>query len=478
MKKFFIFVIILSILAVCWVIPNLSDAPADPDFADFMSGDSRPPDAQNGFISFLGLSAPLDQQPYVYGLQHIKMAGKDLQEGKHATFYQLVRLYMPASEVLLGQTRSSHQADGALGQLKNLPAQPYIPNPTTESLDCWLIPALEIRQKPTKFTCMTDASLQAHIDEIQPLLNRYLGLHKYPRFYETYAPPYADNAVPSTDIITLHHYYLARNILLIKQGKPDQAFAYWLSDRQFLNRVLKDQQGLVTKAVFMILSATNLNALKVMTETDPTIASKYHDHIMSVLFDDVTKDQQGFIKSVFRGEYQLNAEPANHINGVEMHLTYKKNATANTMLAYYRSILEASKLSPANIMVAGESIRTHRDKLLPETNAPFYEHWAYNPLGKFMVASWMKGDELMLQNPWREQAIRRMLMLYVEAHSRNITAADMPAFLLKSSPPFYDPFTGKPFVWDAEQQAIAVSIPRVAGRSDPKYMDRRWVSYP
>ncbi len=52
------------------------------------------------------------------------------------------------------------------------------------------------------------------------------------------------------------------------------------------------------------------------------------------------------------------------------------------------------------------------------------------------------------------EAKSRMLILFIQARSQNISLDNMPRFLENSADNLHDPFTGKPFQWDTQNKTM------------------------
>lgn len=472
MRSPFTYLWILCI--VIWCVWNLIDRPLDPDFAAYMAGDSRPSYEQNGYLAFMGMDAPVGADPHTYGLDTFLRIEKELEQSR-MSIDDLLDSYGAIYDSL--ETLAPSDAPGNAPPAEHKPVKPYVYDSGKESLSCWTATAIELIQwKKTAegdVSCMTEADLIRHLAEIDVLLGRYEILQKYPRFYELHS----GMAFPEVDFIRMHEYYMARNTLLVRQGKSDVAMRYWLSNMKFIDTALADQQTIVLKAILNIMLSESLANLKLMIEIDPSLAQRYQDQIIAALSAGLNVNRAEILKAVFRSEYQMTVGFLDRMGDWTTILFFKKNATANILVAHYRDLIDAAAQPPADLIKNMKLIEGKKQKHMSVGDGfwGIADMLSYNPMGKILIPPALMGEQITLQFPWRYNARRRMLILYVMARAQGVAVTDMPAFLAGSPVNLHDPFTQKPFAWDAERKTIYFIKTNTSGS---EYDERQELSYP
>lgn len=467
-KPLWYLIICLPIFA--WFFCNAIDAKLSPQAIAYMKGDDHPADTDNGIFAIMGLGAPKGEDAYKFGLARYQEELRGLQESK-ATFKDLAEAF-PVLDYTAGAGKLTPMSDPERRPTGFvLPEQPT----ATSALDCALLSAKDLEQrrsetKESPFTCMTDEHLAQHLVELAPLLQRYSDLYKYPRFYEPYPTVYTANAI---SLLDLHRYVTARTIRMARQGDAEGAYAAWAGDMTFLNRLLLDQQDLTFKAMEFIMVGENLRALPALLEVEPALAARHQDAILALLRDPVTPAHEKFLQSVYRAEYQPVISFLKYFHDLQTRFLYKENATTNILAAYYADIIAAAKQTPDKAMMEAESLRKKYEIYSPLDTVSLLKLALYNPLGKMMIAGNLRGETILLQQVWSQQARREMLILATQARAGGIKAEAMPEFLKTQA--YRDPFTQSAYRWDPELKAIYFII---VDPVSPDYSRRTNLFYP
>lgn len=317
-----------------------------------------------------------------------------------------------------------------------------------KEFDCWTLEKDKISAEIESNGCASTSDIQEVFDKNQEFITRYKHLYAYTNS----AQKPLSNYTKGQDIIALHQFLSAYWQILAESGHGEQAVQEWIDDTIFLQKVLSHEHTLVEHAVFMVTYGINIQMLPALLEKAPAQIEGYKDQMEAVLkFDNAS----GAIwANVMRGERALFAATLPTLEIEPFYL--KPNYFSNRLYEWSQSIIWLATQPPRDF---SKNQKLVLDKFLFINAEPtlltliFDKHF----FEKLLLYSVLKGTEIVL-NTHTHNAKSRALILYIQAKSRNISPGDMPAFLKNADEALYDPFTGKPFLWDETKNSISLSL--------------------
>jgi hypothetical protein len=329
----------------------------------------------------------------------------------------------------------------------------------------------------------------ANADDIREAyeLNRQL-ITRYKTFYRYGRHDMAGKVnIPSArgqGIISMHRLFAAYWPLLAEAGHGDEALEAWVEDTVFLQKVLGESHTLVEHAIWMVIYGINLDVLPVILEKNPALISKWEERLTALLEKDIASPD--IWRNVMRGEYLF----FEHVLDIQMRanfkviknelpeaegtpaflykIAFKQNMTRNRIYEWGQSMIWLSRQPATDFDKQQESLE-HRFPPYPVwTDNPFLLPFDRNVIGSLLIGGMTKGTEL-IRHSHVHNARSRMLILYMRAKAQGALPDSVQAFIEASGESLYDPFTGKPFRWDAQKKSIYFINSRADNRFEVYY---------
>jgi len=135
---------------------------------------------------------------------------------------------------------------------------------------------------------------------------------------------------------------------------------------------------------------------------------------------------------------------------------YAPQATRNLAGQFWDAELALFDGDPREMAALGGPVEYIIDSNMPlnATGTEMMRRMSYNVAGKMLVvvATPSYNDYLTFQHD--SEALRRMLLLKIEALKERVEPQKMPAFFVRQRGALGDPYTGEPFAWDEASKEI------------------------
>lgn len=422
------FLVLVAIIAA-WGFWYTTDEKLNPEATAFFT--PLPPfdPERNFYVAWNGLYAPAGtQDPYAYGL---KLYNGDVEwDDNTALRYQ--------------------ESD--------------------KSFDCWTKQATAPppQEQPDK-PCAAAKDIQENYSQNREFIERYKTLYAYDNFTKKSEPGYARGQ----DLIEIHKLLAAYWPMLAQTGRGAQALQEWIDDTAFLQEYFTYPHDIVEHAIWVIMYGSNINALPMILEKDPTLLenAEWLEKLETVLKKDMatpeiwTNVMRGERNFIIEGLSQATEEKFSELTNLPkekvikmkrgMDIILKPNYLENSLYKWAQSLIWLAERPPGNFE---ENKKIVSDKFIQndlEFN-PLMILFDKNFIANMILKGALYGQELVL-NAHAHNAKSRALILYIRAKAQNIPPEGMPEFLQKADPSLHDPFTEQPFRWDAQAKSLYFS---------------------
>jgi hypothetical protein len=403
---------ILLLLAI-----NFRDEQLTPQTKAFLEGERAPvPDEQNGFYYLLGFNAPLADDPH--------KAGKTWFAALNAT-----------QEKILA------------GAQVPWPAQPEgLPKIATMAELC----------SPERDSCNRSLKEKAEsrraVEENSAIVRRYHALHGYPAYYDatearvfTYPLPAFATA---NNAQRLYFLDLAQRL---DKGEVEPVLGALGEDIALARRMLAGSRSTIHKMVgnAFLLRAT-LFTSDVLTHYRAAIGPRAS--VLAEALRPLTLEERALMPAV-RGDIRMAAsatEPSRWrgediglpVNSVLLKPFYQHRSSMNLLYRLVQPWEQVDNATARDVYPTLTRVDTEQPKF-SLSNA------AYNPVGKLITFIYAPQPTMYFERLLDTDTLVRLVALQAELVAAGGEAT--PALLAKHA----NPYTGKPFDWDAEKRRLS-----------------------
>lgn len=420
-----------------WAINSYDVAP-DPHIAKVLSWPEPIPDANNGFIYASGLTAAPGTAPFEAGSRWI--AGVNDAIDKHSQDYpktpdglKYVPYVLPAAETQPDPDRRGAYAkfcDAGKGQCLSI-----------------------VRQEQKQ--------VEAWLAANQELLSRYLALQKYLDWQDPTRP--GDFSVPFMSraaLMSAQSLMHAAVLVAIEKKQTGKALEMLGDDFRFVRNMLGSKDSLLGKMVATNMLVRDLAALSEIIGERPADLKPYWGQIDKML--EPLSASQLSLANAYRFEQRWILSATSHLNfyqatGVEVPSLpdvwiahhFKRNATGNLMFKFWENMLKTADVRDASYTPPVENLGAAAFPRYPRLTG-----FMHNQAGKVLALVSAPEYSQYPNRLYDLNALNTMVRLRLALARNNVSANEVPAFLLKADMSLLNPETGKPFEWDAEQKQI------------------------
>ena len=414
-------IIVFTLIFVFLIIQNYRAPEVDPRYEARLYGGYELVWDDNLFFAVEGITAPAEVEDfYAYGRKSAYKKFKIFEEMKHYAKIDPKYLY----EV--------PKLEGAAVKL-NEQAELKINSKNMKKLDC-----LYNLDWQDNFNCASLDEWHAYVVEYKVMWDRFNALAKLDYVY---APVPMNLGSKMSEINELSKLKAAQIVYLAEQGQYDAAMDEWLRFMTHDKKILPSRDTLVNKAVILIAVKVHLHALEKLLHIAPQLAQKYERDLITML-------------SVNLELFTLN--PSDDLGLMEPFMIWhlgNVNAVRNDMNVCYDEFdrlhmqsLDAHDLKDCPI----QRVTDDESWLLYGVMTPgiFYPNTMMVLLypgvlkGKYLAQS-MKVNEIRF----------KLTALGVKMRAENVPLDEAAAYI-EAATAYYNPYTNKPFQWDAEGQYL------------------------
>jgi hypothetical protein len=315
------------------------------------------------------------------------------------------------------------------------------------------------------------AGMQALLRQNALLLDRYRSLQSYRRF-ENRLHPSSDSAVIDwAPFLTAKRLFLASIALDVARNQTAAGLAQLRADTSFTRRVMAEPDILLIDKVILAtsLSGNLLLAAEILrhgplTDSDnaalrdisaPLVPEELslagplerEYEILSTALLPLGDARSGsrFVSALGQTEIRpaLEGKAAQHF--------FKLNATLNDAWSANRKAIQMSETSCQQWREAATAQKPI------ESRFPLVSY-AYNPIGKLLIRAFSPAYGSMTAIFCDLQAMQRIVALQTAIRSEASNTTDIGSLIARSAPEFADPYTGRPFHWDAASRAVTFAV--------------------
>ena len=422
-----LFALVILVLAFIGVV-NLRDEPLAPEALDFMK---TPPAGaakeQNAFYYVAGFEAPIAEDPYKAGLAWI--AAVDAAQEK-----LLSRADAPWPEQPRGLTK----------------IEAYCA-PEKSSCIRWLKETTEGRPA---------------LKDNAPIVARYKRVLSYPGYAEAIDPQLYTYPLPRyIAFANAQRFFLLDVAQRLENGEIDEALAALRDEIAFDRRMLAGSRTFLHKMVAAaqlqrtaLFVSDVLNAYRV--QIGPRAAA------LAESLKPLTTEERALTPAL-RTELVTAASALDPVRwradelrlGVDKKLLqpfYQHRATVNMIYRVTQAWIEVDNASAADVGAALLRAKEAEPKFS-------VRRAIYNPVGKMMFFNNLPNLNAYFERVHDTDVLVRLVSLQADIVAQDVKPDDVPAFS-KRTP---NPYTGKPFNWDATTKQLSFE-PRNANTKDQK----------
>ena len=306
-----------------------------------------------------------------------------------------------------------------------------------------------------KKDCDSNADVDLLLTANHVLLQRYRDLYTRRDLQANLGDLFHVEGTYMQDLIQLHKLSALQWIKMAKNGQGSDSIFQILLSLDSIQDVISGKISAVDHAVWAILFDMNLDVLPIVLAQDEAAIEQYGDSIEYVLGWDYS-----FVKNVpavQQVEYNLLRQALDGEDSFFLKVNDTKNKYDNLAQTYIElSEVEASKFNEDDAFGQLSEHDLCRNHLS-------FSCWVYNFEGNVLLGSGMLRGVDLYKNAHTITAKQRAVVVWMKAKAQNVFPQGMQAFLAESDPLFYDPFTEKPFVWDAETGSVSFVAPNENG---------------
>ena len=305
-------------------------------------------------------------------------------------------------------------------------------------------------------TADTTAQLEAYRED----LARYERLIDYSAFEEITDYPFGmDSQFPRyAPMGAAQRAWLARAALAVQAGRLDEALAAVERDMAFERHMLAGSRTLVGRMVAAANYTRDLSFVADLLQTSLTDLKPHAPRLQAMLrpipptalnLDEVMAGEFGIMKRFLRNP-SGDGTQSGWQEKLRMLFFYKRNATINDAYAFYSGKQQWLRRPPAQLA------REIRDEAADGEMKPW--DYLYNPMGKILTRVAMPSFSSYALRLHDLDAMNRLLALAAEIIAADVPAEGVADFVAKSSARFFDPYTGKPMMWESPDKRLSSSL--------------------
>jgi hypothetical protein len=293
----------------------------------------------------------------------------------------------------------------------------------------------------------SDPRLQALVTDNSLLLQRYEGLQNYRQFDDILRPTHASPVITWTPFLQAHALFLTSVAIDCARNRLDACVARLHSDAAFTRRMLAEPEVLlIDKIILTTAFRQELLLAAAVLRHEPLNETQYA--ALRELAAPMSRSERSLANAERRqfqilarvlkeGKIQAYKDKANRY-------LFAVNATLNDFWHTQQATLSKSEASCHEVAAPMPS--------------PF--SYLYNPVGKILLRIGQNGPGLfqLVGIMCDLEAMQRIVALQVAVHSQHLAAADIGAFIAHSGADLADPYTGAPFHWDADSNAVTFEV--------------------
>ncbi len=328
---------------------------------------------------------------------------------------------------------------------------------TKEELDCWI----GLREaEDTAPQCASEQRLKDILHANKILLERYWKIAQLPHFQGL--------PVNTQIFIDIHRLIAAEIRMKLNHGSYEDAYAEWLVNQQFVNRMIGEEAGWMEKAIFIVADSYSKASAESLFHMYTGIGTRHGDELIP-LFSSAGLSRWN-LPGTLRAEYDV-WQP--FVAAYEPQFWFHPNYIRNNWLHSSQAFIAAAQ-DPQNF--ANQEAR----KVLFESGG--FRSWSNDyfkdPMNTVLVRGFLL-DSLgyksidLLKSMHISDAKQKAMTLALLIKRRNLKDREVASFLENVDLELRNSFTGKIMTWDAKKRAIVFNVPKTSGGGDEEIIDVR-----
>lgn len=435
--------IVLALLIGLLLAINAVDENPTPELQALLNVPPANADPANGYLAFVGIQAPLNEDMAQYGAQWVD------------TFNKAATL----DDMQKANARFKAEALKLSGDEKALcvPAKALCLPEAKKKADLW-----------RKLAAGNAAQLE-----------RQRRLMTFTRFEETYFPPRIDSPIPRY-ISSSRTLALDLIALDAAEGRLDAALAALETRIAFDRRMLLGAHHLITGMVANAWLRQDYALLAEIIAARPAGLAAQRERLARMTVPLKIAQVRAAAGQMLEGENRIMArslpqllDPAvtGQDNGALFNFIarpfFKLHASQN-LLARGNTATQArlSTFSPAG---ADAWIAQGQQRNQADADALYSWRMVYNPLGKYLWTLSLPDYDSYVLRLSDLMGVIRLARLQAEIATENVKTAAIPA-RLAADPALFDPYTNKPMGWDAAKGQLYFDLRGPAPSGAPKHI--------
>jgi hypothetical protein len=418
-------IVLILFITTIW----LSDEPLDPNFHRFYTDNHK---------------EVVNQENVAVGL-----AGLDASSG--VDFLQVGLAAFKSAQA----KQSLKQSEAQLDQPKQKDKIAFVG--TKEELNCW-IGLREAEDIPPQ--CASEQRLKDILQANKTLLERYWKITQLQHF----------QGLPANNqiFVDIHRLIAAEIRMKLNHGNYEDAYTEWLTNQQFVNRMIEEEAGWTEKAIFSVADSYSQASAESLFHIYKGVGTRHGDELIA-LFNSSGLSRWN-LPGTLRAEYDV-WQP--FVAAYEAQFWFHPNYIRNKWLHSSQAFIAAARV-PQNL--ANQEAR----KVLHESGG--FRSWSNDYLKDPMNTVLVRGfllDSLgyksidVLKSMHIRDAKQKALTLILLIKRRDLKDGEIANFMENADPELRNPFTGKAMNWDVKKRAIVFNVPKTSGGGDEEIIDVR-----
>jgi hypothetical protein len=286
-----------------------------------------------------------------------------------------------------------------------------------------------------------------------------------------------DSRVPTyLPAVSAQRAYIVRAALAVQAGKIEDAVSAVERDIAFQRVMLEGSRTLLGKMLTVADYTRDLAFVADLLQTSKSGLKPFAPRLQEMLkpiapsalnVDTALDTEFGMMKQVLQDVTAAGSiAPGSVYDKIGAGLFYKPNATINKVYSDYMQMAEESR-KPAEVLA--------RDGQTPNPGPGEMKFWDYinNPIGNVLLR--ISTPESLGTYALRLHdldAENRLVGLGAEIIAAGVSPEAVADFVAKSDARFYDPYTGKPMMWDAASKQLSFKASEVLAKRTLFNMDK------
>ena len=298
--------------------------------------------------------------------------------------------------------------------------------------------------------CNNDQVIDHMINKNTALWERFNILPKYQVFEKPNM--FIGTRYSGSTLINLARLKAAQLVLLVKDGKGEQAINEWLRFMNFYRLMHSAHVSIVDRAIFTIVSSIHVNSLEALLYYAPEVVRLHGEEIIASLQTGTIGDE--FRADTFLADDWRQIEPffvgnigvPNHIKRKLYRCFYANKQAASIPTREFP--FQTYKLCDESFNFLDKLPQSLFQVQLMEPGNPVTNMIMYLILGGVI-----KGEE-MIANMHYQIVYAHMASSAIKLIQADVTYDDVQAYITAHSNEFNNPITGEPFEWDPEYKVL------------------------